>query len=289
VVTRSWPRLPGEVRLRLTDHETVAGELRTGAGPAHVCVLVHSALLDRHLWSAFATALADRLRSAPDPWTVLAYDLRAHGAAASAPATGGIGQLAADLGAVVDAIAGDALSVHAAGLSLGGAVVQQAALTQPDRFASITAIGTSSRFPSDAMTQRAQRGLDGVAAQLDDTMSRWFTQATLAGGGPEVDYVRERVLATTPQRWAYTWLNLAGFDVTDRLASLPAPVLAVAGAEDTAAPVPALATIAERAPRGQLQVIEGAGHLIALDHPEQLADVTGAFLRSTTGLPAASR
>jgi len=248
-----------------------------GSG-ANLCVLVHSALLDRHLWSRFATALAARL---PSGWTVLAYDLRAHGDAADAPLTGGIKQLAADLGEVVDLVGADARSVHLAGLSLGGAVVQEAAVTQPDRFTTITAIGTSSRFPAEAMTQRAQRGLDGVAAQLDDTLTRWFTTQTLTEGGPAVDYVRSCVLATSPQRWAYTWQNLAGFDVADQLASVAAPVLAVAGSQDTAAPVPALATIAERAQRGTLAVIEDAAHLIALDQPDELAKITGDFLEAT--------
>lgn len=275
----NWPRLPGDIRLRLSDHETTAGALRVGAeGPAHLCVLVHSALLDRHLWSRFATALADLLRASGEPWVLLAYDLRAHGDAADAPMTGGIKQLAADLGEVVDIAGADALSVHLAGLSLGGAVVQEAAVTQPDRFATITAIGTSSQFPADVMSQRAQRGLDGVPVQLDDTLTRWLTARTLAEGGPAVEYVRERVLATTPHRWAYTWQNLAGFDVADRLPAVSAPVLAVAGSQDTAAPVPALATIAERARQGTLAVIDGAGHLIALEQPDRLAAVTGDFL-----------
>jgi 3-oxoadipate enol-lactonase len=279
----SWPPLPGDVQLRLSDHETTAGELRTRPdGRAHLLVLVHSALLDRHVWSRFATALADRLRATGDPWVLLAHDLRAHGAAADAPATGGIEQLAADLGDVVDVAGRDALSVHVAGLSLGGAVVQQAAIAQPDRFASVTAVGTASRFSEDAMNQRAQRGLDGVAAQLDDTLARWFTADSLATGCPAVEYVRERVLATSPQRWAYTWRNLAGFDVTDRLPSLAAPVLAVAGSEDAAAPVGALTAIAEGAKHGRLAVIDGAAHLIPLEQPDRLAAVIGDFLADRT-------
>ncbi|HEX5400685.1 MAG TPA: alpha/beta hydrolase [Pseudonocardiaceae bacterium] len=278
----SWPQLPGDVRLRLSDHSTVAGELRTGDGPAHLCVLVHSALLDRHVWSRFATALADRLRAAADPWLLLAHDLRGHGAAADAPLTGGIEQLAADLGAVVDIAGRDALSVHIAGLSLGGAVVLQAALAKPDRYTSVSAIGTSSRFPLEAMNQRAQHGLDGVAAQLDDTLTRWFTPDTLATGGPAVDYVTERVLATSPRRWAYTWRNLAGFDIADRLPSLPTPVLAVAGSADQAAPVNALAAIAQGAEHGRLAVVEGAAHLIPLEQPHPLATVIGDFLVERT-------
>ncbi|TDQ00547.1 alpha/beta fold hydrolase [Labedaea rhizosphaerae] len=282
-MTGTWPRLPGARRLRLSDHETSASELRTGGdGPAHLCVLVHSALLDRHLWSRFATALADRMRACDEPWALLAYDLRAHGDAADAPMTGGIKQLAADLGEVVDLVGADARSVHLAGLSLGGAVVQQAAVTEPGRFSTVTAIGTSSRFPADVMNERARRGLDGVAAQLDDTLARWFTASTLAEGGPAVDYVRECVLATSPQRWAYTWQNLAGFDVADQLPSVQAPVLAVAGSADTAAPIPALATIADRARNGTLVVIDGAAHLIALDQPAELAAATGDFLLTAT-------
>ena len=88
------------------------------------------------------------------------------------------------------------------------------------------------------------------------------------------------MLATSPQRWAYTWENLARFDVADQLPSVEGPVLAVAGAADTAAPVPALTTIAERARQGTLAVIDDAAHLIALDQPGELARITGDFLMS---------
>lgn len=270
----SWPLLPGDVPLRLSDHATAVSTL---GGPGDLLVLVHSALLDRHVWSRFATALSDRL---PAGWSVAAYDLRAHGAAAEAPLVGGIAQLAADLRQVVDEVGRSFSSVHLAGLSLGGAVVQEAAVASPDRFASVTAIGTSSRFPLAAMNERASRGLAGVAEQLDDTLNRWFSAETLARGGPAVEYVRQRVLATSPTRWAYTWRNLAGFDVADRLSSLPMPVLAVAGSVDAASPVAALSAIASGAPRGRLEVVEGAAHLIPLERPAELAAVVSDFLLS---------
>jgi len=65
------------MRADLGDHTTEADD--TG-GPGQPVVLVHSALLDRHVWDTVTPLLGFR---------AITYDLRGHGAAAQAAGTRG--------------------------------------------------------------------------------------------------------------------------------------------------------------------------------------------------------
>lgn len=264
------------IQLRLTDHQTEYGELRIGSGQAspRTIVLVHSALLDRRLWSVFAERLAAELSG---DWRLVAYDLRSHGAARAAPAITGIDQLAEDLRELVGVLGAD--RVHLVGLSLGGAVVQATALAAPDLVASLTLAGTSSQFPADVMEQRARLSEGGVSAELTETLRRWFSAETFAEDGPVVEYARKLVLDTPEAVWAQTWRALGGFDVDTRLPEITAPVLAVAGEQDTASPPARAARIAEGVADGRLVVVDRAAHLIALERPDVLAAHVASFLR----------
>jgi 3-oxoadipate enol-lactonase len=144
VVAQRWPRWRGPSDLlRLSDHTSASSEMRVGTGPdPQVLVLVHAALLDRHMWSVVAQRLGAELVG---DWRIVAYDLRGHGDARDAPPITGIDQLGSDLRDLVDAL--PARRAHVVGLSLGGAVAQAAALRDPELVASLTLVATSCRFP----------------------------------------------------------------------------------------------------------------------------------------------
>lgn len=273
-----WPSWGGSpIRVGLRDHETECGDLRVGPGhDPQVLVLVHAALLDRHMWAAFTEHLRREL-AGTGSWRVVGYDLRGHGAAAAAPPITGIDQLATDLWELVDTLQVD--RVHLAGVSFGGAVAQMAALTTPGRVTSLTLASTSSRFPPEVMERRAQLSEGGVAAELPETLQRWFRPDTLRAGGPAVEYARRSILATAPEHWAQTWRTLGRFDVTGRLPEIHTPVLTVAGADDKASPPSALRRIAEDVRHARSVVIDGASHLFAMERPDAMASCAGAFLR----------
>jgi 3-oxoadipate enol-lactonase/4-carboxymuconolactone decarboxylase len=64
---------------------------------------------------------------------------------------------------------------------------------------------------------------------------------------------------------------LAGFDVTERLADIVTPVLAVAGAEDVPTPPESLQRIASGVKDGRLAVLDGVGHLAPAEAPDRVA------------------
>ena len=62
------------------------------------------------------------------------------------------------------------------------------------------------------------------------------------------------------------------------LASFAGPVLVVVGDSDEMVSVDAARALAESAPRGRLEVIEDAGHLVSLDQPDRFNAVLARFL-----------
>jgi 3-oxoadipate enol-lactonase len=70
----------------------------------------------------------------------------------------------------------------------------------------------------------------------------------------------------------------------DRLPDLPriaVPTLVIVGSEDALTPPPFAETLARGIPGAELRVIEGAGHLTALERPAEFAGAVNAFLRAS--------
>jgi pimeloyl-ACP methyl ester carboxylesterase len=62
------------------------------------------------------------------------------------------------------------------------------------------------------------------------------------------------------------------------LASFAGPVLVVVGDADEMIPVDAARALAGSAPRGRVEVVEGAGHLVSVERPEEFNSALARFL-----------
>lgn len=253
-------------RVRLADHETVVAQ-RGETGPA--VVLVHALGLDWRMWHDVMEPLARGRR-------VFAYDIRGHGVAAGSPGPFTMDDTAADLVGVLDALGLD--RAHVVGLSYGGGIAQTAAVRHPDRFASLALLATTD-YPFDAFEGRARSGeVDGMAAQVVPSLTRWFTPEALAVNGSGVRYAREQVLRGNPVDWAAAWRAFKGVDVQGRLAGLGAPVLVLAGEQDASTTPQIMRGIAERIPASTYQELPGTPHMQTLERPELVAAVLDGFL-----------
>jgi 3-oxoadipate enol-lactonase len=131
-------------RIRLADHETVVAQ-RGDAGPA--VLLLHALGLDRRMWDPVLDSLSAGRR-------VFAYDVRGHGSAAGSPSPFTMADAAADLFGVLDALGLD--RAHIVGLSYGGGIAQAAAVSHPERIASLSLLATTDH-PFGAFEDRAAR------------------------------------------------------------------------------------------------------------------------------------
>lgn len=247
-------------------------------GPAGAPLLVVGPSLGTSaatLWGPTAHLLTDRIRA-------VGWDLPGHGN--SSPATGfDIADLAAAVLRAVDA-SDPGATFHYAGDSVGGAVGLQLLLDAPQRIASATVICTGAVI-GDADGWHARADLvreSSTEALLDTAPQRWFGPG-FAGREPDVTTDLLTALAKADaQSYAAVCEALARFDVTDRLAEIAVPVLAVAGAHDLPTPPESLRRISEGVRDGRLAVLDGVGHLAPAEAPALVAGLIAGHVAPNT-------
>lgn len=203
------------------------------------------------IWDAQLPALGGR--------RVVRVDHPGHGGASLADVHD-VGDLADRVLAAVD---DDTFSF--VGLSLGGAVGMQLALTAPDRLDRLVLACTAARFgePEQWRERAAVVRAEGLEAIADAVLARWFTPR-FAGAGP----YRDVLLATDPEGYARCCEALARWDVRDALGAVRAPTLVLAGAEDPSTPPETVELVAAGIPGARFEVIERAAHIPSVEQAD---------------------
>ncbi|TNM70459.1 4-carboxymuconolactone decarboxylase [Streptomyces sp. NP160] len=224
------------------------------------------------LWSAAAEHLGDAFH-------VVGWDLPGHGRNRWVPPADGPGtsmaDLAADVLAAVDALAGPGAAFDVAGDSVGGAVSLQLLLDAPGRVRSAVllctgaAIGTPQSWEERAAAVRAS----GTPSLVSASAQRWFGPGFVEREPARSSALLHSLSQADDAGYAAVCGALAGFDVRDRLAEVGAPVLAVAGAHDVATPPDGLREVADRVQRGRLVVLDDVAHLAPVEVPQRVAQL----------------
>jgi pimeloyl-ACP methyl ester carboxylesterase len=233
-------------------------------------VLLHAFPLDSRLWAGVAPALrADR--------PVHALDFPGLG---RAPLRDGVG-VDAHADEVAERIAGmPGGRAAVGGLSLGGYVALALAARHPGRVAALVLSNTRAEPDTDeaAAGRHASAALvrsEGVGPFLDGFAPR------MVAPGDHAALRATRAIADTqdPEGVARALEALAGRgDRRPDLAAMAMPALVIAGSEDGLTPPPLSEAMVAALPDARLHVIAGAGHLTALERPEEWAAAVRAFL-----------
>lgn len=212
--------------------------------------------------------------------TVLAHDQRGLGKTSVPEGPYTMAQYAADASALLDHVGWNSCAVL--GISFGGMVAQEFAVTDPHRVERLALMCTSaggdagSSYPLHELVslepaERARR-----AALLTDTR---FTPEWLADHPGDAAIVRaqnERATAEkSAERRRGERLQLEariGHDVSSRLGAVTAPVLVAAGRYDGIAPVANSEAIVARLADAVLAVYEG-GHMFSVQDRQALRDI----------------
>jgi 3-oxoadipate enol-lactonase len=210
---------------------------------------------------------------------VIRFDLRGHGGSEVVPGACTMADLADDVLALLDSLEIDRFSY--AGVSIGGAIGLQLALTVPDRLQRLAVLASAARFAdAESYAVRAQKvRAEGTGFLVPSRTGLWFTAEFAERNPAEADRLLAMLRSTRAEGYAACCEAIAEFDVRSRTGEIAAPTLVLAGAEDPATTGELMRELAEGIPGAQFVVVPGAGHLPNATHP----DVVNSALRKHFG------
>lgn len=230
-----------------------------------VVCLVHALAADSGLWAEQVPPLLAA------GCAVLRVDLRGHGGSQTTPGPYRMAELAADVAAVLRALA--LPPVHYVGLSLGGMVGQALALDHPGLLRSVVICDAlPESLPNAAEVWgpriRAARAAGSVAPLAEATMERWLTPGFRAARPERWEEIRATVAATDAEGYAASAEAISAFSHVARLPRLAVPALVLCGEDDHAVPPAEGERIARLVPDGRFHAIPGARHLPNVERPD---------------------
>ena len=220
-----------------------------------------------------------------DHFDVVVHDQRGLGATTVPEQQPTMADFARDAVALLDHVEWDTASVF--GISFGGMVAQELAVSWPDRIDHLALCCTSpggaggSSYPLDELAALPPDERLRISVAHIDTR---FDEAWLAahpGDQAIAELMRTRLAAPkTDEQRRGEWMQLVArrdHDVWERLDRIGSPTLVACGAYDGVAPPSNSEAIASRIPGAELRCYEG-GHLFLYQDPRALPEVTEFLL-----------
>jgi pimeloyl-ACP methyl ester carboxylesterase len=256
----------------------IAYEVLGESGP--FVLFVHGLAYSRRGWGPGPQLLADEFR-------VVLLDNRGVGESDAPPGPYSVPQMVGDAVTVLDAVG--AARAHVVGVSLGGYIAQELAVTRPERVEKLVLLSTAVAAGDGALPM-PQRGIDGFTRfpQLSrEEGLRLLVENSLGDHAvrerPElVDEVYRYRLEHAPplEAWQAQFAAGAGFLHTSRpIEEIQAPTLVLHGGADAIVDPRNAELLAQRIPNARLETIPDRGHLAMWQEPEWFAERLREFLR----------
>jgi 3-oxoadipate enol-lactonase len=236
----------------------------SGPPDAPALVLSNSLGTSTAMWEPQVATLSERFR-------VVRYDHRGHGGSPVLPGPYDIGDLGRDVLALLDRLEIERASI--CGVSLGAMVGMWLGAHAPERIERLVLCCTSAHLPpAQAWADRAAAvcAAGTTAAVADAVLARWLTPAGAAVDPYRLARLRAMLLATPAEGYAACCGVIERLDLRGDLASISAPTLVIAGAEDPATPPEHLERIAAGIPGARLEVLDGAAHLANVERADDV-------------------
>lgn len=223
---------------------------------------------------------------------VLTWDVRGFGAS-DRPAEGySIARFAADLAGLLDHIGVDKAVIM--GTSMGGTITQRFILDFPEKTAAAVIMSTSSQVNERARDMWFRQAdaieQEGMAAWVRRSRPPEQTDEYLAQH-PEVREAEERRIRNNPDGRVYAQVAraVADYNYTEDLKSVRIPTLVLVGSEDKQTPPGGSVIISRAIPDAELHILEGFGHGLPRETPDQVVNLVTTFLDRVLPREAARR
>jgi non-heme chloroperoxidase len=265
----------GESRTVVTDDGAELAVTVAGSGPT--VVLAHGWTNGREVWAPVAHRL---LRGGHQ---VVLYDQRGHGSSTTGDDGFTIPRLGGDLRAVLDTV--DTRDAVLAGHSMGGMTIKSLVSHHPatvdGRVAAVVLVATAasglSRGRGDAVASR-QVASPAVERLMRSRIGHALVRRSVGRTVRRDDLVltRDLFVGCAPEVRSGWLTAMQTMDLREGIRQLRLPTTVLVGDQDRLTPPTRAAELADAIPTARLQTFEGAGHMLPLELPDDVADAIAA-------------
>ena len=226
-------------------------------------VMVHGAGGRAQIWQNQIVSLDKTIN-------VLALDLPGHGNT-KGEVRSLISQYAQWLADTMNALFNDPIFLM--GHSMGGAIVQQLAITSPHILEGIVLVGTGARL------KVASTFLDGLLNNFEEILEALIGYAYSLGTDKSIIEEGLRMMKASGSRVVYNdFLVCDRFDTRQELAQIHLPCLVLCGSEDRLAP-PKLSEALRKGIEGSvLRMVPHAGHMVMIERYKEMNQAVQEFI-----------
>jgi len=242
-------------------------------------VFLHGIASDHLYWQGQMRSFAKRFRC-------LAPDNRDAGQSKPAEAPYTMGDLAADVAGLLEALG--LPDAHLVGSSLGGMIALELAVAHPALVRSLFLVGTLGRadhwFNATLDTYSHIRRQVADTAGFLEALLPWLVSHRFFESPSKVEWLQGFLRqSANPQKidgFFRQFEAIRGHDVLERASAIRCPVLVVVGEDDLITPPRYAEQLAKRIPQAKLHVLPGVGHSPVLEDPRGFNRLLDEFLRS---------
>jgi len=212
-------------------------------------------------------------------YQVIVFDARGHGRSGKPPGPYSMALFATDIARLLQAL--DACPAHVVGISMGGMIAFELALSHAGLVKSLVIVNSGPEFIVDSFKQRLQvwqrflilrlLGMRKIGQVLSQRLFPKVEQAPL-----RTVFV-ERWAANDPRAYREAMRAIIGWSVADRISGIDCPTLVLASDQDYT-PLADKQAWVERMTNAKLVVIDDARHALPIEKPEAFNAAVEAFL-----------
>jgi 3-oxoadipate enol-lactonase len=220
------------------------------------------------------------LRALADEARVITLDNRGSGFSRMVPTPFTVSDMAADVVAVLDDAGVETAVVM--GLSMGGMIAQELALSAPERVDGLALVATRPPIPRFHTPPTSSLIALGRPLLPGETLRGYFRRLWSAAAAPgfasahpEVieELIAQSLDRPTPRGMLMHQLRaMSGWAHAERLSQLSLPVTVIHGEQDTFSPPTNAAELHQLIPGATLHLLPGVGHLIPQEAPCELRE-----------------
>lgn len=224
-----------------------------------------------------------------EQYKVITFDSRGIGRSGGADSHFNISVLAKDTVALMDAIG--VSRPHILGLSLGGMIAQEIALSYPERIRGL--VLASTHCGGKRVVRVSEAGVSLLPEELyGNTEERkqkaaemMFSEKTLAETADVVEKYLDVSNRYPPAQEVLQKMrkSVQDYDSWERLPRIQVPTLVISGEDDVLVAPDNSRILAERIPGARLEIVKEGGHQLLIEKPYESNRIIMDFLKEITG------